>query len=173
MKKDIWRTEIRLRYIVTLTDDKIQELKKLIQKGRKGYRIKHAQILLKLDHRPGQCRLVIWVHQGSVWDYCRDCQTFCNGRDGSRPQSKKAAEQWSGTERQKSARSPVWIRRKVSPAGQCKAIAEGLIRLEVVDYITDSTICNIMKKRGQAMARKRMMYPKSRNEVYGRHGGCL
>lgn len=37
------------RYIVTLTDDKIQELKELIQKG---YCINHAQILLKLDQRP-------------------------------------------------------------------------------------------------------------------------
>jgi len=38
-------------YIVTLTDDEIQELKRLIQKGGKGYRIKHAQILLKLDRK--------------------------------------------------------------------------------------------------------------------------
>ena len=34
------------RYHVTLTDTEIQELKSLIQKGGKGYRIKHAQILL-------------------------------------------------------------------------------------------------------------------------------
>lgn len=27
-----------------------------------------------------------------------------------------------------------------------QAIAEELIRLEVVDYITDSTVCNVMKK---------------------------
>ena len=40
------------RYIVTLTNDEIQELKALIQKGGKGYRIKHAQILLKLDQKP-------------------------------------------------------------------------------------------------------------------------
>lgn len=41
-----------LRYIVNLTDNEICELKGLIQKGGKGYRIKHAQILLKLDCRP-------------------------------------------------------------------------------------------------------------------------
>ena len=40
------------RYVVTLTEDEICELKGIIQKGGKGYRIKHAQILLKLDHRP-------------------------------------------------------------------------------------------------------------------------
>ena len=52
MKNDIWRIEAMPRYIVTLTDDETQKLKKLIQKGGKGYRIKHAQILLKLDQRP-------------------------------------------------------------------------------------------------------------------------
>ena len=63
MKKDIWRIEAMPRYIVTLTDDETQELKRLIQKGGKGYRIKHAQILLRLDQR-----LDIRPHQRSVWD---------------------------------------------------------------------------------------------------------
>ena len=40
------------RYTVTLTDEEEKELKALIQKGGKGYRIKYAQILLKLDKRP-------------------------------------------------------------------------------------------------------------------------
>jgi uncharacterized protein YpuA (DUF1002 family) len=40
------------RYNVTLTDDELNELQKLIQKGSKGYRIRHAQILLKLDMVP-------------------------------------------------------------------------------------------------------------------------
>ena len=34
------------RYVVILADDEIQELKALVQKGGKGYRIRHAQILL-------------------------------------------------------------------------------------------------------------------------------
>ena len=49
------------RYHVTLTDIEIQELKSLIQKGGKGYRIKHAQILLKLDQKP----------ENSSWTYDR------------------------------------------------------------------------------------------------------
>ncbi len=39
------------RYHVTLTDEEQTELKELVQKGGKGYRIKHAQILLELDER--------------------------------------------------------------------------------------------------------------------------
>jgi len=40
------------RYKVSLADNEKKELENLIQKGEKGYRIKHAQILLKLDSRP-------------------------------------------------------------------------------------------------------------------------
>lgn len=54
------------RYIVTLTNDEIQELKALIQKGRKGYRIKHAQILLKSDQKP----------ENEAWIYDRICDAY-------------------------------------------------------------------------------------------------
>ncbi|MCL2292006.1 MAG: IS630 family transposase, partial [Candidatus Bathyarchaeota archaeon] len=40
------------RYKFTLTDQEKEELEKLVQKDGKGYRIKHAQILLKLNHIP-------------------------------------------------------------------------------------------------------------------------
>jgi len=41
------------KYIVTLTDEEREMLQELIAKGRnQGYRIKHAQILLKLDEIP-------------------------------------------------------------------------------------------------------------------------
>lgn len=49
------------RYVVTLTDNEVQELKTLVQKGGKGYRIRHAQILLKLDQRP----------ENKLWTYDR------------------------------------------------------------------------------------------------------
>ena len=54
------------RYIVTLTKDEIQELKALVQKGGKGYRIRHAQILLKLDQKP----------ENESWSYDRIKDTF-------------------------------------------------------------------------------------------------
>lgn len=51
------------RYVVALTDTDIQELKALVKKGGKGYRIRHAQILLKLNQ--GQenkaLREYVWV----------------------------------------------------------------------------------------------------------------
>ena len=51
-KKKEKEAEKMPRYVVTLTDEEKKDLKALIQKGGKGYRIKHAQILLKLDKRP-------------------------------------------------------------------------------------------------------------------------
>ena len=48
------------KYIVTLTDEERQELRALVQTGKvQGYRIKHAQILLKLDEIP----------ENQVWTY--------------------------------------------------------------------------------------------------------
>jgi len=50
----IWETiqkeeEDMPRYKMTLTEEERGELQSMIQKGGKGYRIKHAQILLKLN----------------------------------------------------------------------------------------------------------------------------
>ena len=39
-------------YKVTLSNDEREELQALVKKGGKGYRIRHAQILLKLDRIP-------------------------------------------------------------------------------------------------------------------------
>ena len=58
-------------YIVTLADNEIQELKLLIQKGGKGYRIKHAQILLKLDQKP----------ENKAWTYDRIKEAYGASRN--------------------------------------------------------------------------------------------
>ena len=53
-----------------------------------------------------------------------------------------------------------------------QAIADELIRLEVVDYITDSTVCKVMKKRNQAVACKGMVYPGGGCRIRVRNGRC-
>ena len=62
------------RYIVTLTNDEIQELKALIQKGGKGYRIKHAQILLKLDQKPENKAWTVDIFQNGYNKNCKSKQ---------------------------------------------------------------------------------------------------
>ena len=103
------------RYIVTLTENESQELKTLVQKGGKGYRIKHAQILLKLDQKP----------ENKTWTYDRIKDAYGVSRSTIAGVAKRfvmeGMEAALGRKEQKN-------------------------RYRKVDYITDSTICEVMKK---------------------------
>ena len=141
------------RYVLTLTDDEIQELKALVQKGGKGYSIKHAQILLKLDQKP----------ENKAWTYDRIKDAYGASRSTiagiARRFVMEGMEAALGRKKQKNRYRKVtgdveaWICTiacSKPPKGASRwtmqAIADELIRLEVVDYITDSTICEVMKK---------------------------
>lgn len=141
------------RYVVTLTDEGIQELKAIIQKGRKGYRIKHAQILLKLNHIPEN---KTWTYNRISDAYGASHRTIAGIANRFVMEGLEAA---LGRNMQKNRCRKVTgdvearicaIACSEPPAGASRwtmqAIADELIRLEVVDYITDSTICDVMKK---------------------------
>lgn len=140
-------------YIVILADNEIQELKLLIQKGGKGYRIKHAQILLKLDQKP----------ENKAWTYDRIKEAYGASRNTIAGIAKRyvmeGMEAALGRKEQKNRYRKVTgdvearictIACSEPPEGTSRwtmqAIADELIRMEVVDYITDSTICEVMKK---------------------------
>lgn len=140
-------------YIVTLADNEIQELKLLIQKGGKGYQIKHAQILLKLDQKP----------ENKAWTYDRIKEAYGASRNTIAGIAKRyvmeGMEAALGRKEQKNRYRKVTgdvearictIACSEPPEGTSRwtmqAIADELIRMEVVDYITDSTICEVMKK---------------------------
>lgn len=141
------------RYIVTLTEEEKQELKLLVQKGGKGYRIKHAQILLKLDQKP----------ENKTWTYDRIKDAYGASRNTIAGVAKRfvmeGMEAALGRKEQKNRHRKVTgdvearictIACSNPPEGVSRwtmqAIADELIRLEVVDYITDSTVCEVMKK---------------------------
>ena len=128
-------------------------MKTLIQKGGKGYRIRHAQILLKLDQRP----------ENKTWTYDRIKDAYGASRSTIAGIAKRFVTQ--GLEAALGRKKQENRRRKVTgdvearicaiacsepPDGASRwtmqAIADELIRLEVVDYITDTTICEVMKK---------------------------
>ena len=140
-------------YVVTLTDEERQELKSLVQKGGKGYRVRHAQILLKLDQRP----------ENKAWTYDRIKDAYGASRSTIAGVAKRfvmeGMETALGRKEQKNRYRKVTgdvearictIACSEPPQGVSRwtmqAIADELIRLEVVDYITDSTICEVMKK---------------------------
>jgi len=141
------------RYKVILTDAERQELQMLIQKGGKGYRIRHAQILLKLDQIP----------ENAEWTYDRIKAAYSAAHGTIAGVAKRFV--FEGVEAALGRKKQINYHRKVTgeveahicaiacskPPEGCsrwtmQAIANELIRLEVVDYITDSTVCETMKK---------------------------
>ena len=140
------------RYIVTLTNDEIQELKILIQKGGKGYIIRHAQILLKLDQKPEnkeqtyerirRMELPALTIAGVAQRFVMEGMEAALGRKVQKNRRRKVTGDVEARICAIACSEP--------PEGASRwtmqAIAGELIRLEVVDYITDSTICEVMKK---------------------------
>lgn len=148
------------RYRVTLTEEEREELNAQEQKGGKGYRIKHAQIMLKLDERP----------ENTEWTYDRIKDAYGASHSTIAGVAKRfvleGVEAALGRKEQKNRSRKVTgevearictIACSDPPAGASRwtmqAIADELIRLEVVDYITDSTICEVMKKTKSSRGR--------------------
>ncbi len=142
-----------IRYAVTLTDNEIQNLKEIIQKGGKGYRIKHAQILLKLDQKP--------YNEGWTYDRIKEAYGTSNGTIAGIAKRFVMEGMEAALERKKQQKRYRKVTGDVeakicavacsdAPEGRSRwtmqAIADELIRLEIVDYITDSTVCDVMKK---------------------------
>jgi transposase len=141
------------RYNVTLSDDERRELQELVQKGGKGYRIRHAQILLKLDKRP----------ENEEWTYDRIKAAYGSSHNAIAEVAKRFVFEGmkSALERKKQENRHRKVTGEIEaqmctiacsqpPEGRScwtmKMIANELIRLEVVDYISDSTVCDTLKK---------------------------
>ena len=141
------------RYVVTLTDEEVEELKKQVQKGGKGYRIKHAQILLKLDKRP----------ENAEWTYDRIKEAYSASHSTIAGVAKRfvmeGMEAALGRKKQENRARKVtgeveakmcMIACSAPPEGKerwtMQMIADKLIELKAVEYITDSTVCDTLKK---------------------------
>jgi hypothetical protein len=140
-------------YKVTLTEEERSELQSLIQKGGKGYRIRHAQILMKLDHRP----------ENSEWTYDRIKEAYGAAHGTTAGVAKRFVME--GMEAALGRKKQENYHRKITgeveaqicaiacsepPEGRShwtmQMIADELIRLKSVEYITDSAVCDTMKK---------------------------
>jgi hypothetical protein len=141
------------KYNVTLTNEEREQLQKLIQEGGKGYRIRHAQILLKLDNVP----------ENVDWTYDKIRAAYGSVHSTIAGIAKRfvfeGLESALGRKVQENRRRLVTgdiearicaITCSQPPEGRSRwtlqMIADELIRLEVVEHITDSTICEVLKK---------------------------
>ena len=141
------------RYNVTLSTDERNELKAMIQKGGKGYRIRHAQVLMKLDKTP----------ENSGWTYDRIQAAYKSSHATIAGIAKRFV--YEGLEAALGRKTHNNYNRKITgevearicliacsdpPDGSSRwtmqMIADELIRLEVVDSISDSAVCEAIKK---------------------------
>ncbi|EGO63411.1 helix-turn-helix domain-containing protein [Acetonema longum] len=142
------------KYIVTLTEAERNRLKELIRKGNtQGYRIKHAQILLKLDEIP----------ENQSWTYQRIKEAFSVMPHTISQIAKrfvsKGLEAALGRKEQANRRRKVdgnveahivAIACSAPPEGRerwtLQLIADELVRLQVVESLSDAAVLNILKK---------------------------
>jgi len=144
---------LKRKYVVTLTGEEQEYLKKLIQKGKtSGFRIRHAQILLKLDDIP----------ENKDWTGERIAQAYNSNPVSISHMAKRYVEE--GLESALSRKPQQTRARKMDGEIEAKVIAlasstppEGyerwsirllrdeIIRLEIAD-IERSSVNNILKK---------------------------
>lgn len=141
------------RYRFTLTPDEKMELERIVQKGGKGYRIKHAQILLKLDEAP--------ENQEWTYDRIRAAYNACHATIAGVAQRFVFEGMDAALGRKKRESKPFFITGEVEanicaiacsmpPEGRSRwtmqMIADKLIQLGIVETISDSAVCAVMKK---------------------------
>jgi hypothetical protein len=125
----------------------------IIQKGGKGYRIRHAQILQKLDKIPENAE---WTYDLIQAAYKATHKTIAGVAkrfvfDGLEAAlGRKKQENYHRKVTGEVEAQICTIACSEPPNGRSRwtmqMIADELIKLEVVDYITDTTVCEVMKK---------------------------
>jgi len=141
-------------YKITLTEIEQAELKELIQKGGKGYRIRHAQILLKLDKSNPE---------NKEWTYLKIQEAYKSTNATIAAVAKRfvteGLEAALGRKQQGNRYRKITgeveahicaIACSTPPEGRSRwtmqMIADELVRLEILESITDSAVCDAMKK---------------------------
>ena len=140
-------------YKFIFTEEERDKLTRTIQKGGKGYQIKHAQVLMKLEN----------TSENAEWTYERIRDAYYVSYNAIADVAKRFV--FEGLEaalgRKKRDSKPKFITGEVEaricaiacsdpPEGRSRwtmqMIADELIRLEVVETISDSAVCEVMKK---------------------------
>ncbi len=143
------------KYYVTLSEEERKQLKELVQRGKtQGYRIKHAQILLKLDEIPENAD---WTGEKIGKSYDASIMTVSNIAKRFVLEGLEAA---LGRKEQQNRRRKidgeveariVAIACSDAPEGRSRwtleLIADELVRLGVVESISDTAVLNTLKKR--------------------------
>lgn len=151
------------KYIVTLTDDERNMLRELIAKGRtQGYRIKHAQILLKLDEIPENRE---WTYAKIKEAYhathhtiCQIAKRFVTGGVEAALGRKEQVNRYKKVDGRVEAHI-IAVTCSEAPKGRerwtLQLIADELVRLGVVESIFDTAVMDTLKKTNLSLGRGR------------------
>lgn len=151
------------KYIVTLTEEERKELRTLIEKGKtQGYRIKHAQILLKLDEIPENQE---WTYEKIKEAYHATPHTISqiakrfvtNGMEAALGRKEQVNRHKKVDGRVEA--HIVAIACSEAPEGRerwtLQLIADELVRLGVVDSISDTAVMNTLKKTNSSHGKRK------------------
>lgn len=151
------------KYIVTLTAEERAVLEELVAKGKtQGYRIRHAQILLKLDEIPENQK---WTYEaireaygGTPYTISQIAKRFVTeGLEAAlgRKEQQNRHRKVDG----KVEAHIIAIACSEAPEGRdhwtLQMIADELVRLGVVDSISDTAVMNTLKKTNLSPGRKK------------------
>lgn len=151
------------KYIVTLTAEERASLEELIAKGKtQGYRIRHAQILLKLDEIPENRKWTYTVIQeaygAAPYTISQIAKRFVTeGLEAAlgRKEQQNRHRKVDGTVEA----YIIAIACSEAPEGRdhwtLQMIADELVRLGVVDSISDTAVMNTLKKTNLNPGRKK------------------
>lgn len=150
-------------YIVTLTASEREYLKMLVAGGKtQGYRIRHAQILLKLDRIPENKR---WTQQkiGEAYGSTRTTVGYVAKRF-----VEQGLESALGRKEQENRRRKVdgnveahivAVACSEAPEGRerwtLQLIADEVVRLGVVEGLSDTTVMTVLKKTNSSLGRSK------------------
>ena len=175
------------KYKVTLTQSERAELEKIAQKGsHRSQKVLNALILLNCDHGPCQERPtrnedVAAVLKISMRKIDRVKKRFVeegldialNGRKGERIYKKKADGDFEAHLVALSCSKP--------PEGfsrwSLRLLADQVVELEYIDSVSYETIRRVLKKRNQALEKKRVGHSAERKQRFcgrdGKRSGCV
>lgn len=150
------------KYFVELTADEKEQLLKLVSDGKtQGYRIRHAQILLSLDRSQGQT----WLYEDISKAYRSNP---CTITEIAKRFVLEGLEAALGRREQKNRHRKVdgeveahivAIACSEAPEGRARwtlqLIADELVRLGVVESISDTAVMNTLKKTNLSLGRRK------------------
>jgi len=157
------------KYVVELSEEERAYLKEYIRKGKaSGFRLKHAEILLKLDAIP----------ENKEWTYEKIGKAHSRKREAVGDIAKRFVEE--GLEAALCRKPQENRARKIDgkveahiitlacstpPEGHerwtMQLLADEIVRLEILDSISDSAVCDLLKKTSLSLgSKKNGAYPK-------------